>query len=307
MVLLAFGIGHAQQQHVLGQPALVTAHGGSDAQGEALLAQQRVAAVARAVGPDLAGLGVVNDVLGVGVARPGHVLLTSGQGGTHGVHARHELAIGAEHIDHALAHAGHQLHVDGHVGAVGQLNANVGDVRTQRAHREGHDVHRAAGHGALEQGVGTGLQLGAHFSGLAPVVGGAGIFLASRADEGAVFHAGHVGGVGPGEVGVRAQLGVELLERAGSHELGAQAVVLFGGAVAPDDVLGLQQGGHLGHPGNQLGVFDVGRCIDLSSNVRHDKAPESKKQGLDSAAATWSGQAVARSWQRSRHPVGWAP
>jgi hypothetical protein len=42
---------------VLGHPAFVARDVGGDAQGEALLAQQRVAAVAGAVGPDLARLG----------------------------------------------------------------------------------------------------------------------------------------------------------------------------------------------------------------------------------------------------------
>ena len=46
MVLFAAWSGHAQYQHVLGQPALVTAHGGGNAQRKALFAQQRVAAVA---------------------------------------------------------------------------------------------------------------------------------------------------------------------------------------------------------------------------------------------------------------------
>jgi hypothetical protein len=43
---LPSGIGHAQDQHVLGQPTLVAAHGGCNAQCQALFAQQSVAAVA---------------------------------------------------------------------------------------------------------------------------------------------------------------------------------------------------------------------------------------------------------------------
>jgi len=42
--------------------------------------------------------------------------------------ARYEFAIYADHIKHGLAHAGHELLVDCHVGAVGQLNADVGNV-----------------------------------------------------------------------------------------------------------------------------------------------------------------------------------
>ena len=66
------GRGELEDEHVLGQPALVAGHHRGDAQRVALLAEQRVAAVAGAVGPDLAGLGEVRDVLGR-VARPRHV------------------------------------------------------------------------------------------------------------------------------------------------------------------------------------------------------------------------------------------
>ena len=46
VILFALRIGHPQDEHMLGQPALVAAHVGRDAQGKALLAQQRIAAVA---------------------------------------------------------------------------------------------------------------------------------------------------------------------------------------------------------------------------------------------------------------------
>ena len=69
------GRGELEDEHVLGEPALVARHHRGDAQREALLAEQRVAAVAGAVAPDLARLGVVHDVLGLVVARPGDVVL----------------------------------------------------------------------------------------------------------------------------------------------------------------------------------------------------------------------------------------
>ncbi|MNS99358.1 hypothetical protein D3C72_1337590 [compost metagenome] len=222
MVLFALGAGHAEDQHVLGQPAFVAAHVRGDAQREALLAQQRVAAVARAVAPDLARLGVVNDVLG-GVAGPGHVLLAGLERCAHGVDARHELAIGAQHLVHGLAHAGHDAHVDGHVGAVGQLDADVCNGRAQRAHAEGHHVHGAALHAAVKQG----LQRGAHLCRRHPIVGRACVFLGGRADVGAVFHAGHVRRIGPGQVTARALGRVELLEGACINQLLAKPVVLF--------------------------------------------------------------------------------
>ena len=66
--------GQLDDQHVLGQPALVAGHHRRDPQGEALLAEQGVAAIARAERPDLAVLREVDDVLGL-VAGPGDVVL----------------------------------------------------------------------------------------------------------------------------------------------------------------------------------------------------------------------------------------
>ena len=54
MVFFALRVGQAQDEHVLGQPALVTPHVRSDAQGETFFAQQSVATVTRPVGPDFA-------------------------------------------------------------------------------------------------------------------------------------------------------------------------------------------------------------------------------------------------------------
>jgi len=41
----ALRIGHAQDEHVLGQPTLFAAHAGGDAQGQAFFAQQCIATV----------------------------------------------------------------------------------------------------------------------------------------------------------------------------------------------------------------------------------------------------------------------
>ena len=61
---LALRRGDLEDEHVLGQPALVAGHGRGDPQRVALLAQQRVPAVPGPVRPDLPGLGEVRDVLG---------------------------------------------------------------------------------------------------------------------------------------------------------------------------------------------------------------------------------------------------
>ena len=63
----------AHDDHVLGQPALLVAEEGADAERDALLAEQGVAAVARADAPDQALLGEVHDVAAVGIERPDRV------------------------------------------------------------------------------------------------------------------------------------------------------------------------------------------------------------------------------------------
>ena len=151
VVFLAVGLGHAQDQHVLGQPALVAAHGRGNAQREALLAQQRIAAVTRAVGPDLARLGVMDDVLGLVAGPGGLVLFAVLERRADGVHAGHELAGFTDHVIHGAAHARHEFHVDGHIGAVGQFHAHMGDGRAERAHGERNHVHGAACHAAVKQ------------------------------------------------------------------------------------------------------------------------------------------------------------
>ena len=90
------GRGDADEQHVLGEPALVARHRRGDPQREALLAEQGVAAVAGAVRPDLAGLGELHDVLRV-AARPGrHVGHAVGERAAHRVHGGHPLLAGVD-------------------------------------------------------------------------------------------------------------------------------------------------------------------------------------------------------------------
>ena len=125
------------------------------------------------------------------------------------VQAGDEVAV-AEHVENRLAHAGHDAHVDDHVGGVGDLHADLGDGRAERPHAEGDDVHGAPLHAALEQL----LQLLLHLLRRHPVVGRAGIVLGDAADVGAVLDAGHVDRVGPGQVAVGTLLLVELAEGA---------------------------------------------------------------------------------------------
>jgi len=86
-----------------------------------------------------------------------------------------------------LANAGHDPHVDGDEGRVGELHTNLGEGGSNGAHGEGNDVHGPALHGAVIELV----HLGPHLVGSHPVVRGAGIILLLRANEG-----GGLGSVG---------------------------------------------------------------------------------------------------------------
>ena len=136
----------------------------------------------------------MHDVFGA-VTRPGHVFLAGAQRRTDGVYTRNEIAICTEHIKHGAAHAGHDALIHRHISAVAQLDADVRDGRTQRAHAERHHVHGAAFHAAVKQG----LQGVAHFARVHPVVGRTGVFFFLGAYIGTVFHPGNVAGVGAGQ------------------------------------------------------------------------------------------------------------
>ena len=152
VALLARRRRDAEDQHVLGEPALVAAHHRRDAQREAFLAEQRVAAVARAVRPDLARLREVDDVLVVLVARPRDVRLPGARAARRPNARTARTAPSAPSTSYTrAAHARHQLHVDDDVRAVGELDADVRDVTADRSHRERHDVHRAPAHASVEE------------------------------------------------------------------------------------------------------------------------------------------------------------
>ena len=259
---------------MLGEPTFVSSHIRRNAQRKAFLAQQRVAAVAGTIRPDLARLRVMDDVFGV-IARPLDVFFACLQGRADGVNARHEFSIHAQHIKHRLAHARHDFHVDGDIGAVRQLDADVRNRRAQRAHAERDHVHGAAGHAAVKQG----LQRGAHLGRGHPVVGRAGVVFFGRADVGAVFHPRHVARVAQREKAVRPLGFVQFFERAGVHQLLAQALVFSVAAVTPIHGVGLAQGDHVCHPGDQFCIFYIAGGVKfkpLHGGMVHRKTPELK-------------------------------
>ena len=113
-----------------------------------------------------------------------------------GVQALHEGAVPRHALESREAHARHQFHVEHHVGAVGNFDAATGEGRVDGAHAVGHHVHGATFHAAVEQGVHFGVGcLRGH-----PIIVRAGVFLVLRADEGEMFDARDVGGIGAGQV-----------------------------------------------------------------------------------------------------------
>src|SRR5690606_29997919 len=94
------------------------------------------------------------------------------------------------------------------------------------------------------------------------------VLLAARTDEGALLHARDIARVASGEEAPRPLLGVEPDERPRLDELFAEAVVLLIRPVAPVDVGGCAEFGHLLHPFDELGMRDPVRCAHASSMPR---------------------------------------
>ena len=122
-----------------------------------------------------------------------------------------------EAFERLAAHVRHDAHVHDHIGAVADLDADLGQRRVERAHAERDHIHRAALHAALEFFA----QRCAHFRRVGPVVGGACLVGAFRADESAVLDARHIGRRRAREKRVRAFFGVEAGEGAAfDHQCG---------------------------------------------------------------------------------------
>jgi hypothetical protein len=236
-------VGQPRDEHVLGQPTVVAGHCGRDPQGEALLAQQSVAAVPGSVRDDLAVLREVRDVLDV-AARPRRVGLAFRQGSTHTVQSLDEGPTLRDEVERGLTHPRHDLHGDGDVGRVGDLHAELRYGRADRPHGEREHVHRPAAHGAGQERS----QGRAHLRRVGPVVRRPGVVRLLAADEGAVLDPRHVRRVRTGQEAVRAQRRVQPDQGAFLDEFVGQTLPLRVGSVAPDDTVRQSESGHLSHP-----------------------------------------------------------
>ena len=187
---------------MLGEPALVAGDHRRDAQREALLAEQRVAAVARAVRPDLAASrGSARSTSRRGCT----ATATSASPGSSG--APSECTHGTKSPSSpSTSSAAWPARVmirmrQRDVGRVGDLDADVRERRAERAHAERDDVHRAAAHASPGRARASLVRISA---GSIQLLVGPGVVLALGADEGAVLDPGDVARVGRGPVATRA-------------------------------------------------------------------------------------------------------
>ncbi len=182
-------------------------------------------------------------------------LCAGGQRRAHAMDARHHALLAfVDFLEHALADAGHDAHADDDVGRIGQLHADLRHGAADGAHAEGQHVHGAALHAAAEQL----LEFLAHLKRVDPIVGGAGAVFRERTNEGAVFDAGDIVGVGPGVEAARPEILVELGEGAGVDQLLAQIVVFFLRTIDPMNGSRLGEGRHLVNPIEKMRILAQG-------------------------------------------------
>ncbi len=170
------------------------------------------------------------------------------------VQALGERALRAKRIHNFGAHAGHDAHVEHNIDAVGQLDADLGKGRANRAHGERHDVHGAALHGSGE----VATRLAIRLTWTHPVVAWSGVALEAGADVREVFGACDIVGRRPVKIATRQLLLVELHELTGLEGLGGETLSFLVAAVAPVNGVRLAHGGHRVHPFLNVPVLDHG-------------------------------------------------
>ena len=223
----------AEDKHMLGHPALLASQVTGDAEGEALFAKERVAAVARADAPDEALFGEVSDVAAERVEIAKRVKAGNEVGGI-------AKAVGGDFAD-----AGHDAHVGDDVRTVRDLDADFAERGMGGAHDVRHDVHGAAAHGAVEQS--TDFVFGA--ARIHPIVGGTDVVFVGSTDEGEVFCARDVTGTAAVKITIGIGFGIELEGIHVLQHLVEDGLVFGFRAVAKNDAIGLGKLGGLVHPG----------------------------------------------------------
>ncbi len=198
-------------------PTLFVGHPAGDAKRETFFSQQRVAAVAGADAPDQFFLRKVKDEAALGV-----------QVGE-GMKSGNEIIGVAEPLERGLAHAGHDAHAGGDIGAVCNFDSYFAVGRTHGAQNVRDHIHRAAFHGAFKERAHFFLGFGRSH----PIVGGAGVGFLPRANEGEVLGTGDVIWITAMKVAMRVGLLIQLDEGAISEHVRGEAVIFRLRSVAP--------------------------------------------------------------------------
>eukprot|EP00123_Amoebidium_parasiticum_P018928 comp24322_c2_seq4/m.45818 comp24322_c2_seq4/g.45818 ORF comp24322_c2_seq4/g.45818 comp24322_c2_seq4/m.45818 type:complete len:366 (+) comp24322_c2_seq4:1012-2109(+) len=245
IVGLALGGREAQDETVLGHPALRAPLVRCNPQCVTLLAQESIPPVPAAVGNHCGLLREVRDVLCV-AAWPCHVLVALGQRVAHCVHTVQEVTR-ANGFKHLIADTRHDVHVCSGVGRVRDLHAIFGKGGPQGPHAVGDDVHGAAHHAPIQEG----FECFVHLLGVGPVVGRPGILLVARANKSATLHTRHVTRVRAGQKGVGPLVGVQADEGAGSHHEFTERFVLLLAPITPVNGLRATLCAHFIHPCKQ--------------------------------------------------------
>ncbi len=232
VVNLSLRILDADDQHVLREPPFGACLPAGDAQCVAFLAQERIAAIARSEALDREFFRKVHDEATVGIQIAG------------GVQPLHKRAVIRDALERRNAHAGHQLHVEHHIGAVGDLDATAREWRIDGAHAVRHHVQRASLHAPGEQRIHLLMSvLRGH-----PIIVGAGVFLILGANEREVFDTRHVGRIGAIQMTTGKLALIERQQLLLRHQLSFQHLKLRLAAVAPINAIRLGEPSHLVNP-----------------------------------------------------------
>ena len=89
----------------------------------------------------------------VWVAWPGHIGFAVNQRLPDGMNARYKVAILSQLVEYGCTDPGHDVHIGHNVRRIGYLNANMCDRRTNGAHAERDNIHRAAAHTTVKQAI----------------------------------------------------------------------------------------------------------------------------------------------------------
>ena len=198
----------------------------------AFLAEQRIAAVARADRLDRQLLGEMHDEAPRRIKVAGRM------------QALDELSLTLDARQRLGTHARHQAHVRDHIGRVGDLDATAGDRRIDRSHAIGNHIHRAALHAAGEQGI----DLGVGRRWMFPVVVRSRVVGVPGTDKGQVLNTRHIRWMRAVQITPGMCFGIQGMQvSACEHQL-RQRVILAIAAVAPMNSLRFGQRSNFSDP-----------------------------------------------------------